>query len=536
MDYDTHIQLSFDLIELYSDVERELLTSIGRRFAKHYDEMVAGDIMDWQIRQLLEVGELRKEHIEIMRKSARVSRERMIEMLTEAGYTSAGRYEDFFKEAYVKGLIKLNPSAADNSMRLLRVLNTYINQAEDTLNLVNTTMLQSGQDTFLDTVNQVVAYVSTGIKTPQVAMRDALKNAGQKGLTVFRAKNGAQWSTETYLNMITRTMNSNISNAVEDERRHEYGVDYIEVSSHAGARPRCAPYQGRIYYDGVGDDPLEKYPHFSETSYGEAAGLFGVNCGHHKYPYVPGMSKQTFFPYSKSENDKTYAESQVQRKLEREVKQLKRERAILTAAKDKEGAKLASQRLENKWQELRQFTAQTGRTRRYDREKSLNTILSEDKKKAIVKDNLKIRDEYRAIKKAIPEVAPKNLETYYDMRYNGGKIYEDLVRDYKDYIRWSKAEFPTKKSFEGHIDSHLKEFPGLTGKQYQKKAADLLSRPITDNILGYDTDSRRVRYDLENNIFALGRVKQGTITTMLKPKEGVDYFDNDWKREFDNLK
>ncbi|WP_414603456.1 phage minor capsid protein [Streptococcus equi] len=56
------MQLSFDLIELYSDVERELLTSIGRRFAKHYDEMVAGDIMDWQIRQLLEVGELRKEH------------------------------------------------------------------------------------------------------------------------------------------------------------------------------------------------------------------------------------------------------------------------------------------------------------------------------------------------------------------------------------------------------------------------------------------------------------------------------------------
>src|SRR3712207_9222643 len=45
----------------------------------------------------------------------------------------------------------------------------------------------------------------------------------------------------------------------------------------------------------------------------------------------------------------------------------------------------------------------SGRTRRYDREKPLNTILSDDKKKAIVKDNLKIREEYRAIKKAIPE-------------------------------------------------------------------------------------------------------------------------------------
>lgn len=416
MDYDRHIQLSFELIELYSDVEKALLQSIGRRFAKQAEAMTKGDVMDWQIRQLLEIGELRKEHIDIMRKSARVSREKMVELLVEAGYTAANQYEGLFQEAYHQGLVKLLPPATDNSMRLLRVLQTYIDQAEDKLNLVNTSMLRAGQDTFLEVVNSVVAYVSTGIKTPQVAIRDALVGAGRKGLTVFVDKVGRQWSTETYLNMITRTMSSNISNAMEDARRKEYGVDYVEVSSHSGARPRCAPYQGRIYYDGAGHDPLEKYPHLSDTSYGEAAGLFGVNCGHHKYPYVPGLSTQTFFPYDKAENDKVYAQSQAQRKLEREVRQIKRERAILMVAKDREGVSLANQRLEHKWQELRAFTAQTGRTRRYDREKPLNTVLSDEKKKAIVSKNLAIRADYQAVKSLLGDRAPATLEKYYEMK------------------------------------------------------------------------------------------------------------------------
>ena len=459
MDYDTHVLLSFDLIELYSDVETELLKSIGRRFAKHYDEMVNGDIMDWQIRQLLEVGELRKEHIEIMRKSARVSRQEMVKMLTEAGYNAANQYEGEFQEAFKKGLVKLNPPATDNSMRLLNVLNTYINQAEDTLNLVNTTMLQSGQDVFLSTVNKIVGYVSTGIKTPQQAMQEALKDAGRKGLTVFTAKNGAQWSTESYLNMITRTMNSKISNDMEDERRREYGVDYVEVSSHAGARPRCAPYQGRIYYDGSGEDPLGQYPNFDETSYGEEAGLFGINCGHHKYPYIPGMSKQRFHPYDQAENDKVYAESQQQRKLERDVRKIKRERAILTAAKDGEGARLATQRLEYKQAELRQFTAQTGRTRRYDREKPLNTVLSDVKKQAIVKDNLKIRSEFKGIKNVLGNKAPESLEKYYQMRYTKGEDYKQLkdkvfIQKKLNSGEWSLIVNPDKQ--KDHMESTAK--------------------------------------------------------------------------------
>lgn len=534
MDYDTHIQLSFDLIELYSDVEKELLKSIGRRFAKHYDEMVQGDIMDWQIRQLLEVGQLQKEQLDIMRKSARVSRERMVEMLTEAGYTAANQYEGEFQEAFKLGLIKLNPPATDNSLRLLRVLNTYVGQADDTLNLVNTSMLKSGQDVFLDTVNKIVSYVATGIKTPQQAMRDALTDAGSKGLTVFTAKNGAQWSTESYLNMVTRTMNSKISNAMEDARRREYGVEYIEVSSHSGARPRCAPYQGRIYYDGYGDDPLDEYPNFSETSYGEAAGLFGINCGHHKYPYIPGMSKQRYFPYDKAENDKAYAESQYQRKLERDVRQIKRERAILAAAKDVEGAKIASQRLKQKQGELRQFIKQTGRTRHYNREKVLNTVLSDERKQRIVKENLKIRDEYKAIKKSIPEVAPKSLESYVDMRYNKSKNYENLVQDYKDYVKWSKAEFSTKRSFDGHYRDHGKDFGDVSKEQYQKIAADLLAKPVKGDILGYDLDTRRVRYDRESNTISIGKINQDgrlKIVTAFKPTNGEEYYHNDYKTE-----
>lgn len=390
MDFERHVQLSFDLIEWYSDVERELLRLVGRRFGKNYKSMMSGDIMDWQIRQMLELGELRREQVEILRKSARVSREKMVDMLINAGYSAADEHEETFQDAFRKGFVVLQPPKTDNSMRLLEVLNAYISQADDTLNLVNTSMLKAGQDAFLHSVNQIVAYVSTGIKTPQIAMRDALRDVGRRGLPVFRDKLGRQWSTESYLNMVSRTMASNIANEMSDIRRKEYGVNYIEVSAHVGARPRCEPYQGQIYYDGAGSDPLGRYPEFSGTSYGEAAGLFGVNCGHFRYPYIPGYSVQTFFPYNKSENDKAYQLSQRQRKLERDVRMIKRERAILTAAGDKEGAGVSQARLERKWQELRDFTKETGRTRNYQREQTLYTTMSDERKAQILKNASKL--------------------------------------------------------------------------------------------------------------------------------------------------
>ncbi len=84
---------------------------------------------------------------------------------------------------------------------------------------------------------------------------------------------------------------------------------------------------------------------------------------------------------------------------------------------------------------------------------------------------------------------------------------------------------------------HAKEFDeNLTKEQYRNLAAKLLSQSISMHVLGYDTEYRRVRYDKKNNIFALGDNKRKTVITLLKPIEGVKYYEADWQREFGDNK
>lgn len=144
-------------------------------------------------------------------------------------------------------------------------------------------------------------------------------------------------------------------------------------------------------------------------------------------------------------------------------------------------------------------------------------------------DNLDIwkieraNNQYEKYKSILGDKAPKSLEDYIDLKYNDKEGYEKL----KDSFRWAKAKFPSEKSFNGHFEKHGHEFGNISKSDYLKLGQELLSNPIQDNILGYDTDSRRVRYDVKNNIYVLGNNGKATITTMMKPDEGRAYYDRE---------
>lgn len=127
------------------------------------------------------------------------------------------------------------------------------------------------------------------------------------------------------------------------------------------------------------------------------------------------------------------------------------------------------------------------------------------------------------------EMTPKSLEKFQVMKYNDFEKYKEL----RDRFIWKQAKFPIQKSFNGHFKKHAKEFEEeLTKEQYQEMAADLLSQPVSESILGYETEFRRVRYDKKNNMFVLGDNNKKTITTLLRPIEGSKYYETDWQREF----
>lgn len=122
-----------------------------------------------------------------------------------------------------------------------------------------------------------------------------------------------------------------------------------------------------------------------------------------------------------------------------------------------------------------------------------------------------------------------SLSKFHDMKYNNTREYREL----KERAEWLQAEFPSEKSLNGHFESHGKEFGDISKEIYQKKASELLSSPISKDILGYDTETRRVRYDKKNNIYALGNPKTKRITTAFRPKEGREYYDKEVRKDLD---
>ncbi|MGH0601151.1 phage minor capsid protein [Bacillus mycoides] len=362
-------QLSLFAVDIYNAIEEELLLNMAKLLKRDMDLLLTAENGDqyqhWRMVQLNKLGTLDKQQLETIARHSGMTAKEVRTMLQNAGSAAIADHEDIYNQAMKLGLLEVAPPMAQ-SAALIGILNAYVNQALSTLNLVNTTMLKHSQQMYLDVLNTTVGKMLAGTITQQQAVRQAIAEWSNKGIPGFIDKSGRKWSAEAYVNMVCRSTSNNVANEMQDERMKDYGVDLVETSSHMGARPKCAPYQGRIFSM---SGKSKKYPAWSTTSYGDPAGILGVNCRHIKYPYIEGMSTQRNKPQDYAENDRVYKESQKQRSLERDIKKAKREVRLLEELGDKEGVKLAKQKVTQCQANMREFITATGRTRRPEREK-----------------------------------------------------------------------------------------------------------------------------------------------------------------------
>lgn len=156
----------------------------------------------------------------------------------------------------------------------------------------------------------------------------------------------------------------------------KYGWDIVSTSSHYGARPTHAPWQGRVFsYSGKSTE----YPPLVEnTGLGAPDGLLGINCRHEYYPYVEGYSQlpdrtfkrqQQYFGMS---SDEYYAATQRQRTLERRVRTYKRRIAV--EAKNGRTTIYDEVKLNRAQKELEAWCKTNKLTRDYAREKAYGVL------------------------------------------------------------------------------------------------------------------------------------------------------------------
>ena len=404
-------ELSAPLVRVLLDMEDDILREIAAQLSRDGD---ISDTSKWRIRQLARAGRFDKRAAAIIAGYSEVEGGQAMDAVLTAAETEIGYLDNAVQAANAAGLSEyFSDIPAETSA--MNAAKAFQRQAASDLNLVNTVMGYKAGSAYVNAVNAIyrdtaesrqgaldimgkgAAKAVSGQMSLQEATRKTIRELAQKGIPAFVDKRGREWSPEAYVMMDMRSTLGNTARAAQDARCDQYGINLIEVSSHMGARPLCAAYQGRIFsrdgskgvtVDGAGGKIY--YTPLSETSYGQPAGLFGINCGHVQYPFVPGINFQRYFPYPKEENDRRYMKFQQQRAMERGIRAAKRECMMLQETGATEGLQKASLRLRNQREKYRAYCKETGLKQHndrtqvygYDRSKSSKTVWAERKAKS----------------------------------------------------------------------------------------------------------------------------------------------------------
>ena len=376
-------ELEEQVERIYINMENELLLNIAKKLiagkpmeVDRWDEETgqpiygSGGVNEWQLERLRELNGLNEENAKTISKYSKKTLKEIKAVFNRAEEIGSNMDKTNIEKGIKAGILsEINPDIEKEQVSA--ILNSAIREILTTFNSQNNSLLASAGNEYIEVINKVSSQVLAGTKTTAKAMQEAVSQLAEKGLTGFTAKNGAKWTPEAYTKMILRSNTQNTINRIQEERLTLAGNDYIEISKHSGARPKCAKDQGKIFSLSGNTEPItdgrgKKIRVYSwrSSSYGDPDGILGINCGHSRHAFVPGISLHRDNPISKAENDKDYQEKQKQRLYERTIRNKKREIAMLKqTGAEPSYIKRKQNSLSDTRKEYLEFLDKNGRTR-----------------------------------------------------------------------------------------------------------------------------------------------------------------------------
>ena len=381
--------MSWEMAEVYGAVTDQILINLASYFPYWKSGNVPKSAFEYQANMLAQMGQVNADTIKIIKNGLKGANKTLAGCLEQAIIEAVKKAQPELLKGVKSGILKPAgiPIVAPTQMRAFQL---YYQQAAQKLNLVNTVMLESTKQAYQATVSDITNRVQatqtaldigagetvTGVSSWNQAVRHSIDRMKRDGITGFIDHGGHRWSAEAYTSMDIRTTVANTARSAVWETNQDFGNDLYLVSYHNGARPLCYPWQNkvisstdnaRIVTDLDGNEiPVWRQ---SDTSYGEPAGLFGINCKHYPSPFIPGVSLIRGEPQSPEENERTYEESQKQRALERKIREEKRDLLMMKAqGASEEEIKAQRAKIRQTDDDIDAFCDATGRARRQNRE------------------------------------------------------------------------------------------------------------------------------------------------------------------------
>lgn len=349
--------------DIYQELEQEVINDIARRVNKTGRLTETAEIMARNMREQgfntgEILGEVRKklngdpEYIKEVAENTKEYKAMVKELIAEAEAQALAEGNDLMAAA---GNMAFNYDMemweahnvnlkADNTLTQLQ--QAFAKQTAG--NLRNITQSSGGLtfgygsvfDEYQRQMDLATIKVCTGTFSYNQAVKDCVKELSKNGLFV-EYPSGRRYNIDSAARMCVRTASSQLSGRITEMNMKKTGQALVYVSAHAGARPTHAVWQGQVYlYDKSKRSEYPQYDDFyAATQYGDINGLKGVNCTHEFYPYWEGDPIPEFKePDPVTINGKEYSyyeATQEQRRMERNIRQSKRE---LEALKQVDGA------------------------------------------------------------------------------------------------------------------------------------------------------------------------------------------------------
>lgn len=374
-----------ELAELYRGLEDTLLMEICSRL-KLRDELNEVTVQD--IRALRSHGIDLKKIKKAIRKTSGISETKLNKLFDDVVERNQKYYTELIDLAHItqpETLVSVEDTWAiyEQTKQTLRNITRSMGFLVD----AGRTMLPPAK-AYQWALDAATVKVESGAISYGQAIKDAVRELASGGLRVVDYESGHRDHVDVAARRAVMTGVSQLCSKYTEQSAEYLKTPYFEVSAHAGARDKPGPspwashkeWQGKVYSTRSGDI----YPNIYEVcGLGAVDGLEGANCRHRRFPWVEGVSERTYTDEQLDHIDDglgctfegkpytAYEATQEQRKVERTIRKLKREKAAYKAAglhEEEQAVNIRMQRLNAKY---KAFSAAAGLPEQRERMKVL---------------------------------------------------------------------------------------------------------------------------------------------------------------------
>lgn len=339
-------------------------------------------------------------------------------------------------------------------------------------------------------LDNAVMQVQSGVISYNEAIRRGVKELADSGLRIVDYESGHRDQIDVAARRAVMTGVNQICSRYTEQSAEWLKTQYFEVSAHAGARDKPGPspwsshkaWQGKVYSTRSGDI----YPSIYDVcGLGAVDGLEGANCRHKRSVWVEGVSERTYTDEQLAHIDdglgctfdgKTYTAyeaTQMQRKIERTIRKVKREKKAYKAAGLEEDATAANIRLNRLNAKYKQFSKAAGLPEQRERIKVLYTDAQSENAASAAKAAKLAKPEPRVKTARVPSAKSESTTSA-----KPAKSYADVTEQWQEnatpnsHAVQDMQEY-TANGFTYRVDGHNVV---LDYKQHEKEIAELLEK------------------------------------------------------------